>query len=124
MKATITEEFEGSTQGRALAADDGASPNYLTDLSENISDIRTLVCNYCEKPTKSRKTRKRMVHSLIGMLTDANDQLPIYIEDLKQAKCIEPFEVSSKQDDDDKHFLFWFFIEKLCEEVSVVETRR
>ena len=117
MKATITEEFEGSTQGRALAADDGASPNYLTDLSENISDIRTLVCNYCEKPTKSRKTRKRMVHSLIGMLTDANDQLPIYIEDLKQAKCIEPFEVSSKQDDDDKHFLFWFFIEKLCEEV-------
>ena len=58
-----------------------------------------------------------MVHSLIGMLTDANDQLPIYIEDLKQAKCIEPFEVSSKQDDDDKHFLFWFFIEKLCEEV-------
>ena len=117
MKATITEEFEGSTQGRALAADDGASPNYLTDLSENISDIRTLVCNYCEKPTKSRKTRKRMVHSLIGMLTDANDQLPVYIEDLKQAKCIEPFEVSSKQDDDDKHFLFWFFIEKLCEEV-------
>ena len=51
------------------------------------------------------------------MLTDANEQLPIYIEDLKQAKCIEPFEVSSKQDDDDRHFLFWFFIEKLCEEV-------
>ena len=122
MKATITEEFEGSTQGRALAADDGASPNYLTDLSENISDIRTLVCNYCEKPTKSRKTRKRMVHSLIGMLTDANDQLPIYIEDLKQAKCIEPFEVSSKQGDDDKHFLFWFFIEKLCEEVRDEDT--
>ena len=116
MKETI-EEIEGSQMGVALTADNGASPCYLTELSENISDIRTLVCNYCEKPTKSRKTRKRMVHSLIGMLTDANDQLPIYIEDLKQAKCIEPFEVSSKQDDDDKHFLFWFFIEKLCEEV-------
>lgn len=37
MKATITEEFEGSTQGRALAADDGASPNYLTDLVGNRS---------------------------------------------------------------------------------------
>ena len=111
------EEIEGSTKGRVLAADNGASPNYLTDLSDNISDIRTLVCNYSEKPTKGRKTRKRMVNSLIGMLTDANEQLPIYIEDLKQAKCIEPFEVSSKQDDDDKHFLFWFFIEKLCEEV-------
>ena len=113
----ISEEIEASQMGEVLAADNGASPNYLTDLSENISDIRTLVCNYSEKPTKGRKTRKRMVNSLIGMLTDANEQLPIYIEDLKQAKCIEPFEVSSKQDDDDKHFLFWFFIEKLCEEV-------
>ena len=111
------EEIEGSTKGRVLAADNGASPYSLTDLSDNISDIRTLVCNYSEKPTKGRKTRKRMVNSLIGMLTDANEQLPIYIEDLKQAKCIEPFEVSSKQDDDDRHFLFWFFIEKLCEEV-------
>ena len=113
----ISEEIEASQMGEVLAADNGASPNYLTDLSDNISDIRTLVCNYSEKPTKGRKTRKRMVNSLIGMLTDANEQLPIYIEDLKQAKCIEPFEVSSKQDDDDKHFLFWFFIEKLCEEV-------
>ena len=113
----ISEEIEASQMGEVLAADNGASPNYLTDLSENISDISTLVCNYSEKPTKGRKTRKRMVNSLIGMLTDANEQLPIYIEDLKQAKCIEPFEVSSKQDDDDKHFLFWFFIEKLCEEV-------
>ena len=111
------EEIEGSTKGRVLAADNGASPYSLTDLSENISDISTLVCNYSEKPTKGRKTRKRMVNSLIGMLTDANEQLPIYIEDLKKAKCIEPFEVSSKQDDDDRHFLFWFFIEKLCEEV-------
>ena len=117
MEKTFSEEIEGSTKGRVLAADNGASPNYLTDLSDNISDISTLVCNYSEKPTKGRKTRKRMVNSLIGMLTDANEQLPIYIEDLKQAKCIEPFEVSSKQDDDDRHFLFWFFIEKLCEEV-------
>ena len=113
----ISEEIEASQMGEVLAADNGASPNYLTDLSDNISDISTLVCNYSEKPTKGRKTRKRMVNSLIGMLTDANEQLPIYIEDLKQAKCIEPFEVSSKQDDDDRHFLFWFFIEKLCEEV-------
>ena len=56
------------------------------------------------------------------MLTDANNQLPIYIDDLKHAKCIEPFEVSSKQGDDDKHFLFWFFIEKLCEEVRDEDT--
>ena len=117
MEKTFSEEIEGAQMGEALAAVSGASPYQPKDLSDSIKDIVILVCNYCEKPTKSRKTRKRMVHSLIGMLTDANDQLPIYIEDLKQAKCIEPFEVSSKQGDDDKHFLFWFFIEKLCEEV-------
>lgn len=113
------EEIEGSQMGVALTADNGASPCYLTELSDYISDISTLVCNYSKKPTRSRKTRERMVHSLIGMLTDANNQLPIYIEDLKQAKCIEPFEVSSKQEDDENedHHLFWFFIEKLCEEV-------
>ena len=116
------EEIEGSQMGVALTADNWTSPNYLTDLSDDISDISTLVCNYSKKPTRSRKTRERMVNSLIGMLTDANNQLPIYIEDLKQAKCIEPFEVSSKQGDDDKHFLFWFFIEKLCEEIRDEDT--
>ena len=118
------EEIEGSQMGVALTADNGASPCYLTELSDDISDISTLVCNYSKKPTRSRKTRERMVHSLIGMLTDANNQLPIYIEDLKQAKCIEPFEVSSKQEDDENedHHLFWFFIEKLCEEVRHEET--
>ena len=123
MKETI-EEIEGSQMGVALTADNGASPCYLTELSDDISDISTLVCNYSKKPTRSRKTRERMVNSLIGMLTDANNQLPIYIEDLKQAKCIEPFEVSSKQEDDENedHHLFWFFIEKLCEEVRDEDT--
>lgn len=115
-----TEEIESSTQGGALAADYGASPYYLNDLSDNISDIRILVCNYSEKPTKGRKTRKRMVNSLIGMLTDANEQLPLYIEDLKQSKCIEPFEVSLNQDDVDIH-TFWVFIDKLCKEIQQEE---
>ena len=115
-----TEEIESSTQGGALAADYGASPYYLNDLSDNISDIRILVCNYSEKPTKGRNTRKRMVNSLIGMLTDANEQLPLYIEDLKQSKCIEPFEVSLNQDDVDIH-TFWVFIDKLCKEIQQEE---
>lgn len=58
-----------------------------------------------------------MVHSLINMLTKANRDLSFYIEDLKQAKCIEPFCLSSKQDVDNDHPLFWTFIDKLCEEI-------
>ena len=48
----ISEEIEASQMGEVLAADNGTSPYSLTDLSDNISDIRTLVCNYSEKPTK------------------------------------------------------------------------
>lgn len=114
-----TEDIEGSQMGAALAADNGASPNYLTDLSINIFDIRTLVCNYCKEPTRGKRTRAKFVNSLIAILTEANGQLALYIEDLKQAKCIEYFCLSSKQDDDedDDHRLFWTFIDKLCEDM-------
>ena len=91
-----TETIEGSQIWGASAADYGASPYYLTELSDNICDISFLVSNYCEKPTKSKKTRKRFLSSLIDMLKDANEQLILYIEDLKQAKCVEPFCISSE----------------------------
>ena len=48
-----TETIEGSQIWGASAADYGASPYYLTELSDNICDISFLVINYCEKPTKS-----------------------------------------------------------------------
>ena len=41
----IAEEIEGSTQGGALAADNGASPYSLTNLRDIICDIRLIdVC--------------------------------------------------------------------------------
>lgn len=113
----ITEEIEGSQLGGAQAAVSGASPYHPTDLSDKIFDINVLVCNYTQHPTKRKETRSDMVHSLINMLTKANRDLSFYIEDLKQAKCIEPFCLSSKQDVDNDHPLFWTFIDKLCEEI-------
>ena len=110
-----TDEIEASQNGEALLADYSASPYYLTELSDNICDISILVCNYCEKPTKGQKTRKKFLKSLVSILAEANEQLTLYIEDLKQAKCIEPFSVSSDQDDDDK---FWKLIDKLCKEIQ------
>ena len=112
-----TEEIEGSQLGGAQAAVSGASPYHPTDLSDKIFDINVLVCNYTQHPTKRKETRSDMVHSLINMLTKANRDLSFYIEDLKQAKCIEPFCLSSKQDVDNDHPLFWTFIDKLCEEI-------
>ena len=111
------EEIEGSQLGGAQAAVSGASPYHPTDLSDKIFDINVLVCNYTQHPTKRKETRSDMVHSLINMLTKANRDLSFYIEDLKQAKCIEPFCLSSKQDVDNDHPLFWTFIDKLCEEI-------
>lgn len=111
----ISEETEGSQMGEALAAVSGASPYQPKDLSDSIKDIVILVCNYCEKPTIRKQTKMKVVNGLIGMLKETNGFLSYYIEDLKQARCIEPFCLSSKQDDD--HHLFWTFIEKLCEEI-------
>ena len=110
-----TDEIEASQNGESLLADYSASPYYLTELSDNICDISILVCNYCEKPTKGKKTRKKFLKSLVSILAEANEQLTLYIEDLKQAKCIEPFSVSSEQDDDD---MFWKLIDKLCKEIQ------
>ena len=117
MEKTFSEETEGAQMGEALAAVSGASPYHPTDLSDKIFDINVLVCNYTQHPTKRKETRSDMVHSLINMLTKANHDLSFYIEDLKQAKCIEPFCLSSKQDVDNDHPLFWTFIDKLCEEI-------
>ena len=115
----ITEEIEGSQMGEALTAVSGASPYQPKDLSDSIKDIVILVCNYCKKPTIRKQNRTKVVNGLIGMLKEANGFLYYYIEDLKQAKCIEPLCLSSKQDDDDDdhHKLFWTFIDKLCEEI-------
>ena len=117
----ITEEIEGSQMGEALTAVSGASPYHPNDLSDSIKDIVILVCNYCKKPTIRKQNRTKVVNGLIGMLKEANGFLYYYIEDLKQAKCIEPLCLSSKQydvdDDDDHHKLFWTFIDKLCEEI-------
>ena len=116
----IPEETDGAPMGEALAAVSGASPYQPKDLSDSIKDIEILVCNYCKKPTIRKQTRSKVVNGLISMLKEANGFLSFYIEDLKQAKCIEPFCLSSKQGDD--HHLFWTFIEKLCEEIREEET--
>ncbi len=114
-----TEEIEGSQMGEALTAVSGASPYQPKDLSDSIKDIVILVCNYGKKPTIRKQTKMKVVNGLISMLKEANGFLSFYIEDLKQAKCIEPFCLSSKQDDDedDDHRLFWTFIDKLCEDI-------
>ena len=116
---TLNEEIEGSFIGGAQDAGPGASPYHPTDLGEKIYDINTVVFNYTNFPTKRSETRNDMVHSLIKMLTKANRDLTYYISDLKQSKCIEPFCLTSKQDDE--HKLFWTFIEKLCEEADAAE---
>ena len=115
----LNEEIEGSFIGGAQAAGPGASPYHPTDLGEKIYDINTVVFNYTNFPTKRSETRNDMVHSLIKMLTKANRDLTYYISDLKQSKCIEPFCLTSKQDDE--HKLFWTFIYKALDMFPVWE---
>ena len=96
----------------------GAQPPYnLEDLSNNISDIDIVVVNFCKKPTKRKKTRERLLGSLLDMLDEAIEQLGFYKEDLIENKCIEPFEVSSEpneKDDED----FWKFINLFFDKIK------
>ena len=110
----ITKEIECSTQGRALAADNGASPYSLTNLRDIICDLRLLVSQYSKFPTVCWDTKEMFVGSLITMLKKTNSQLPFYIEDLKQNKCIEAFCISSGQFRDDE---FWTLIDRICSEM-------
>ena len=64
----IAEEIEGSTQGGALAADNGASPYSLTNLRDIICDIRLIVSQYSKYPTVCWDTKEMFVGSLITML--------------------------------------------------------
>ena len=57
----IAEEIEGSTQGGALAADNGASPYSLTNLRDIICDIRLIVSQYSKYPTVCWDTKEMFV---------------------------------------------------------------
>ena len=110
----ITEEIEASQKGEAQAADNGASPYSLTNLRDIICDLRLLVSQYSKFPTVCWDTKEMFVGSLITMLKKTNNQLPFYIEDLKQNKCIEAFCISSGQFRDDE---FWTLIDRICSEM-------
>jgi hypothetical protein len=112
-----TEEIEESQIGEAQGADDCASPYDLDDLSHNISDIDILVVNFCKKPTKGKKTRDRLLGSLLGMLDEAIEQLVFYKKDLIENKCIEPFEVSSEPNEKDAED-FWKFINMFFDKIK------
>lgn len=105
------DEIEGSHLGEAIP------PYDLDDLSKNISDIDTVVVNFCKKPTKRKKTRDRLLGSLLGMLDEAIEQLGFYKEDLIENKCIEPFEVSSEPNEKDAED-FWKFIDLFFDKIK------
>ena len=109
-----TETIEGSRFGGVPVADNGASPYSPTDLSNNISEISFIVKYFCKVPTKSKKTREKLVESLVEMLTEINEQMTLYIEDLKQSKCIEPFCVSSDTCGEE---MFWNQIDMIYKEI-------
>ena len=109
------DEIEGSQHGDAQAADYDATPYSLTTLSEIIGDIRLLVSQYCNRPTKNKDTKVMFVSSLSSMIRAVNEQLSLYIEDLKQCKIVEAFCISSGLYRDDE---FWSWIDMICEEMS------
>jgi len=113
MNSTI-DEIEGSQIGAALTADFAATPYSLTGLRTFISDFKHIVSLHDEKPTQNNLTWVMCANSLTHMLVVINKHLPIYINDLKQGKSIEAFEISSGQYRSEE---FWALFDKVCEDL-------
>ena len=108
------DEIEGSQIGAALTAGFAATPYSLTGLRTFISDFKHIVSLHDEKPTQNNLTWVMCANSLTHMLVVINKHLPIYINDLKQGKSIEAFEISSGQYRNEK---FWGLFDKVCEDL-------
>ena len=113
MNQTI-DEIEGSQIGAALTAGFAATPYSLTGLRTFISDFKHIVSLHDEKPTQNNLTWVMCANSLTHMLVVINKHLPIYINDLKQGKSIEAFEISSGQYRNEK---FWGLFDKVCDDL-------
>ena len=108
------DEIEGSQIGAALTAGFAATPYSLTGLRTFISDFKHIVSLHDEKPTQNNLTWVMCANSLTHMLVVINKHLPIYINDLKQGKSIEAFEISSGQYRSEE---FWALFDKVCEDL-------
>jgi len=113
MNQTI-DEIEGSQIGAALTAGFAATPYSLTGLRTFISDFKHIVSLHDEKPTQNNLTWVMCANSLTHMLVVINKHLPIYINDLKQGKSIEAFEISSGQY---RNEMFWGLFDKVCDDL-------
>lgn len=113
MNLTI-EEIEGSQLGATLTAGIAATPYSLAGLSSFISDLNYIVSNHKDNPTHHSKTWVMCVSCLNWIMGLVNKHLPIYINELRQGKSIEAFEISSGQYRSEE---FWGLFDKVCEEL-------
>lgn len=93
----ITNEIERPQRWGALAAGFGDAPKHLTELKNNISLVREIASQYLNLTVKDKKTRVLFVIYFTSILKKVNEQLPEYIEGLKQGLCIEAFCISTGQ---------------------------
>lgn len=111
----FTNEIDRSQRVGALAAGCRDIPNYLTELKDNISDVREIACKYCSLTVKNNNSRVMFASYFARLLTNVNKQLPGYIEGLKHGQCIEAFRISSGQYRDDE---FWQWCDWICDDME------
>jgi hypothetical protein len=108
------DEIEGSQLGAALTADFTATPYSLGGLKGFIGDLKRIVSLHKDNPAQNNLTWVMCANSLTHMLVVINKHLPIYINDLKQGKSIEAFEISSGQYRREE---FWGLFDKVCDDL-------
>ena len=111
----ITNEIERSQRWGALAAGFGDAPKHLTELKSNINLVRDIASQYLNLTVKDKKTRVLFVIYFTSILKKVNEQLPEYIEGLKQGHCIEAFCISTGQYRKEE---FWNWCNCICSDME------
>ena len=71
-----TNEIVGSQLGGALLAGCRVTPEYLTELKENINIVRDVASEYCTLTIKDKNTRVYFVAYFTRLLKKVNGMLP------------------------------------------------
>lgn len=107
----ITNEIVRSQQGGALLAGCRVTPEYLTELKENINIVRDVARLYCALNVTNMKSRGMIGRYFLMEIRCVNKLLPVYIDKLRQGLRIEAFCISSGIHRDD---MFWEWCDTLC----------
>ena len=97
-------EIVESQHGSALNVGGGVAPEYLKELKTDVSLVKDIARQYCALTISDLKSRIYFVCLFVRRIRCVNKLLPIYLDELREGRCMGAFCISSGMYRDD---MFW-----------------